>query len=118
MPSAARCSSTGGARGYVQGGDPAAQAASVWVLIGQLAVYFCQGFRRRRGFGGTTPVPWALPVKYVVERRSDEVRNIAVKPRRRPKRAVHGVHSTLSSEGAPALGQRPPPRWEPLLWGV
>src|ERR1051326_6351287 len=105
----------GGARGYVQGGDPAAQAASVWVLIGQLAVYFCQGFRRRRGFGGTTPVPWALQVKYVVDRRSDEVRNIAVKPLRRRIRAVQVVHSTLSSEVDPALGQRDHPSWEPLL---
>jgi hypothetical protein len=105
----------GGARGYVQGGDHKAQQESVWVLIGKLAVYFCQEYSRRRAFGAMTTVHWALHVKYVVDQRSDDLRSIAAKPLRQRIRAAKVVHSTRSSELDPNLGQRDHPSWQPLL---
>ncbi len=99
-----------GAGAFLDGGDPVRQAESTYVLLGTVAVYFCQLFSR-----AGKQADWVLHISYAVDRSNPKVRTIACNPLQRPIRGVRVVHYQKSGEVDPRLGPRNHPLWTPLL---
>lgn len=99
-----------GAVGRLKGGDPDAQAQSVYVLLGIQAIYFCQPFIRN-----DQEVDWVLHVNYAVDATDLGVSDIGCNPLQRRVAAVRVVHYRKSGEVDPEVGPRNNPNWRPLL---
>lgn len=99
-----------GAGEFVDGGDPVRQAESTYVLLGMVAVYFCQVFSR-----AGKQSDWVLHINYAVDKSTRRVRTIACNPLQRTIRGVQVVHYQKSGDVDPKLGPRNHPLWTPLL---
>jgi serine/threonine protein kinase len=107
-----------GAISYLHSGVKAEMALCYWVIIGLQWIYFCQEYQPPGSTSqARTPIPWALHLRYAVDRSESNLERLTATPFRRRLPRIKIVPGR-SSDLQPAAENKKHPYWTPYLEDV